>query len=171
MRVNITGKGIIPGIGTLAPKYDVELSESEIRRLVNFERIRVGDAVTGLLITTRNVDDFFKKPEEVTKLTTPITAPKKPSKPKKVVETKSEEVVEITPVIEETIDITNEPIPEIPEPDVVVEVTSTSERIGNVVEVEQEPYETPEITIEETTTEVMEEQPQTYSKKKKRNKR
>ena len=162
MKVNILGKGVIPGIGTLAPKYDVELSETEIRRLVNFERLRIGDAVTGLLITKKNVNDFFKKPEEVTKLTTPIEVPKK-VEPKKVMKAPE-------PVIEKAVpEVTVETSPdlEIETPDVVVEVTSTSEKIGNVIEVEQEPYETPEITIEETT----EEEPQTYYKKKKKRNR
>jgi hypothetical protein len=163
MKVNILGKGVIPGIGTLAPKYDVELSETEIRRLVNLERLRIGDTVTGLLTTKKNVNDFFKKPEEVTRLTTPIEVPKK-VEPKKVMKAPE-------PVIEKTVpEVTVETLPdlEIKTPDVVVEVTSTSEKIGNVVEVEQEPYETPEITIEETTEE--EEEPQTfYKKKKKRN--
>lgn len=162
MKVNILGKGVIPGIGTLAPKYDVELSETEIRRLVNFDRLRIGDTVTGLLITKKNVNDFFKKPEEVTRLTTPIEVPKK-VEPKKVIKAPEPVIEKIVPEVT----VETSPDLKIETPDVVVEVTSTSEKIGNVVEVEQEPYETPEITIEETT----EEEPQTYYKKKKKRNR
>lgn len=171
MRVNITGKGIIPGLGTLAPRYNVELSEMDIRKLTLFDQFRVSEAETGLLITRINVNNFFKK-----RLVTDIPKVKKPAVKKDT--PKVTEVKEITPKIEEFTQVTeamHEPLPEIASPDVVVEVTSTSERIGNVVEVTpDEVINTQEEEVEEITeTATLEAEPTPYNTKrnKKKNKR
>ena len=55
MKVNITGKGIIPGINTIPPAYNIELEETQIRRLLNFNNIRVYEATSGRLITKKNI--------------------------------------------------------------------------------------------------------------------
>ncbi len=55
MKVNITGKGIIPGINTIPPAYNIELDETQIRRLLNFNSIRVYEATSGCLITKKNI--------------------------------------------------------------------------------------------------------------------
>ena len=55
MKVNITGKGIIPGINTIPPAYNIELDETQIRRLLNFNNIRVYEATSGCLITKKNL--------------------------------------------------------------------------------------------------------------------
>lgn len=55
MKVNITGKGIIPGINTIPPAYNIELEETQIRRLLNFNNIRVYEATSGCLITKKNI--------------------------------------------------------------------------------------------------------------------
>ena len=55
MKVNITGKGIIPGINTIPPAYNIELDETQIRRLLNFNNIRVYEATSGCLITKKNI--------------------------------------------------------------------------------------------------------------------
>ena len=55
MKVNITGKGIIPGIITIPPVYNIELDETQIRRLLNFNNIRVYEATSGCLITKKNI--------------------------------------------------------------------------------------------------------------------
>lgn len=55
MKVNITGKGIIPGINTIPPAYNIELEETQIRRLLNFNNIRVYEATSGCLITKKNL--------------------------------------------------------------------------------------------------------------------
>ena len=176
MKVNILGKGVIPGIGALAPQYNVDLNEAQVKRLLNYQQFRIGDVKTGLLITKSNVDAFFQepiitelpevKPIKVPKNVEPEKEVKKETKPvvkeeKPVVET-APELPAVT--IEETVvEIsTQEPLPEITEPGTVVEVTSVSERIGNVEEVESE-------EVEEISTE--EPQQQFVSNKKKRRKR
>jgi len=171
MKVDITGRGVIPGIGTLAPKYDVELNESQIRRLLNFSQFRLSDRKTNLLITKKNVDNFFKKP-----LITELPTPKPVSVPKKK-ETYVTPVitVEPTPVIEEETTIELQEIPSDPLPEEITEVPTvevisyTSERIGNVVEASPEPEEEvtdlvePEVEESVTTTET-----KAFGKKKKK---
>lgn len=60
MKVNIGGKGSIPGLGVLAPAYGVEMDKVGVRRLLNFNTFRVYQSSTGLLITTANIDEMFK---------------------------------------------------------------------------------------------------------------
>lgn len=59
MRVNISGRGIIPILGTVAPAYNVELSESQVKRLLNFPMFRVFVTDTGRLITKGNINEVF----------------------------------------------------------------------------------------------------------------
>lgn len=58
MKVNISGKGVIPGLNTLAPVYNVDLDKQQILRLLNFRNFRVYGVGTGLL-TPANVDAAF----------------------------------------------------------------------------------------------------------------
>ena len=58
MKVNISGKGVIPGLNTLAPVYNVDLDKQQILRLLNFRNFRVYGVGTGLL-TMANVDAAF----------------------------------------------------------------------------------------------------------------
>lgn len=60
MRVNIIGKGtIIPEVNTIPPVYNVELDESQIRRLLNFNDIRVYESKSGCLITKKNIKNMI----------------------------------------------------------------------------------------------------------------
>lgn len=59
MKVNITGRGIIPGLGTIPPIYGKDLSEVEINRILNFPNLRVYAASSGVIITKNNVKNFF----------------------------------------------------------------------------------------------------------------
>mgnify|MGYP004650675023 CR=1 FL=1 len=60
MRVNIIGKGtIIPEVNTIPPVYNVELEESQIRRLLNFNDIRVYESRSGCLITKKNIKNMI----------------------------------------------------------------------------------------------------------------
>ena len=167
MKVNITGKGIIPGIGTLAPKYHIEMDKAAIKRILDFphyHQLVITDADTNLVITSRNLDTFFGK-KLITEL--PNVKPTQTPKQQPVV-VHEQPIVETKPIVKEV-------LPEITEPDMVVEVTSTSEKIGNVREVEQESYETPEITIipsttDETTKTEKSTDNDTFKKKKKHGK-
>ena len=164
MKINIVGKGIIPGMGVLPPVYNIEKSETDVRRLTNFRNIRVYCSENGLLITKKNVDSFFKvKPNTTTK--TDAVKPKTVDGIKRNVLIEQEQQKEETPVvIEET------PI------ETIVEETITTEEedvvgideIESVIEetVEEEVVMTEEIA-EEDVVEEETKTPQTYSSKKK----
>ena len=55
MKVNVTGKGLIPSLGVLAPMYRVDMTEKEVVRLLNFKNFKVYDSSTGGLITKKNL--------------------------------------------------------------------------------------------------------------------
>lgn len=114
MKVNITGKGKIPGVGALAPIYGKDLSEKEIRRLLNFSSFRLFDYETGLLITKKNISKMLdNKPTEI-----PII--------------NDTEHVEISSVIEETVeDVSYDELPEIIADEVVEE--SVCDVTGDVI--------------------------------------
>lgn len=73
MKVNISGKGIIPGINKIPPVYNYDMSENEIRRLLNFTNIRVYISETGKLVTKRNVSSLFNSTDAIKKETSIIT--------------------------------------------------------------------------------------------------
>ena len=163
MKINIVGKGIIPGMGILPPVYNIEKSETDVRRLTNFRNIRVYCSENGLLITKKNVDSFFKTKIDAT---TNVVKPKTVDgvERKVLIEQEQQKVSTTDDVIveEET------PTPE--EEEVVVdEIESVIEE--TIKEDEEELLMTEEETVEvEESEEVVEEetkQPQTYSSKKK----
>ena len=55
MKVNITGRGIIPGLGVIPPIYNKEMSIPAISRLLNFPNFSVFDATTGIRFTKKNI--------------------------------------------------------------------------------------------------------------------
>ena len=68
MKVNIVGRGSIAGIGLL-PVYNKELTDSEIRRLLNFQNIRVYEVGGGLITKS----SFLRKtPAKPVRITTPV---------------------------------------------------------------------------------------------------
>lgn len=166
MKINISGKGMIPGMGVLPPVYNVEKSETDVRRLINFRNIRVYCSENGLLITKKNVDSFFEvKP--IIKETGNKSIDKNNASvvqndvvEKKIDKTESIEVVEDTSVDEEEINNTEESIDKNTEPSVEKEECVDDKTEEDVTPVDEE--------INPTTAPVEEEQPkQTYSSKKK----
>lgn len=135
MKVNVLGRGGIPGIGIL-PVYGIELNQQGIQRLLNFKNARVFNAETNLIITKENVNSLFvKKPE------TP--APEKVEEP--VVEAPA-------PVKEEYVAPAVEVVPEVVEEPVVEEVVET-EAEPEVEETVEEVTETVEETVAEEAVE------------------
>lgn len=59
MKVNIKGKGVIPGVNCLAPVYNRDLSEPQIRRILNYRQFAVYNANTTELITKTNIARMF----------------------------------------------------------------------------------------------------------------
>ena len=71
MKINVAGRGVVPGIGTLAPIYNHEMDEAGVRRLMNFPTFRVYDSKSGILITRRNIDSVIESHKKVT-VDTPV---------------------------------------------------------------------------------------------------
>ena len=102
MKVNISGRGVVPGMGVLAPVYGVEMSKDSILRFLNFQNFKLFEASSGALITRSNLEEFFKpkSAKPVKKTTTRKTVAKKKEEPKKVVEEEVKpEPVEEKPVL------------------------------------------------------------------------
>lgn len=59
MKVNIIGKGTIPGVNMLAPAYNLDLSKEQIKRLLNFSEFRVYGADGSGLITKKSLDRVY----------------------------------------------------------------------------------------------------------------
>lgn len=104
MKVNISGRGRVPGIGTLAPVRGYDASKEFVLRLLNYKQFKVFDAASGGLITKTNVDKLFAPKVE----TPAVEAPKKPATkktakkeevPTEVVETPKSEPVEVAPEV------------------------------------------------------------------------
>lgn len=166
MKVNILGKGLIPGVKRLAPVRGVDLSEKEILKLLTFRYFKLYDAETGVNITNTNVSSFFKPVEKHVE-EKPIVVEKK------VEEKVVEPVVEKIEVIEEP--FTEEEISEEIQKETaptfltVTEIPSVEEEIADIVDAEIESDITDAETgdVKETTTENTYSRPY-YNKKKKR---
>lgn len=115
MKVNISGKGVIPGVGSLAPVRGIDLSEREIRRILPF-RFNVYSATSGKRITPDNIVELINAESNnaVIDETPVVENKKKATKKETYVAPVVEEVVEpvvVTPIEEEIVD-TVEPIVE-----------------------------------------------------------
>lgn len=166
MKVNILGKGLIPGVKRLAPVRGVDLSEKEILKLLTFRYFKLYDAETGVNITNTNVSSFFKPVEKHVE-EKPIVVEKK------VEEKVVEPVVEKIEVVEEP--FTEEEIAEEIQKETaptfltVTEIPSVEEEIADIVDAEIESDITDAETedVKETTTENTVSRPY-YNRKKKR---
>lgn len=153
MKVNILGRGMIPFVGVLAPIRDVELSEKQIRSLMNFKTLRVYDKESGYLISKTTVNDFFnKKAQPVVK---PIVTKPEPPKvePVPVVEPVKEEVIEepkLAIVTEEPVQIEEETI------------ATVEDTVDEVVE------ESADNTVEDDTEKTEDKSEYTFKKKNKK---
>ncbi len=166
MKVNIVGKGPIPGINALAPVYNKDLDKSQIKRILNYQNFRVYGADGIGLITKRNVDAVFNVDTKTAAPTTstPNTTTKQKVEPKVVeapVFTPKPEVVAVVepdPVVEEptTVETTIEETVDVV-PETVVEETTTDDVVSDEV--------VDEVVEEPSTTD---EKPQYNNKKKKK---
>ena len=144
MRVNVNGRGFINGIGLL-PQRNIELGETEIRRLFNFRNCKVYLAATGELLTPMYFDQKKKEAE------------KKAAAP--VVEKTPEPIVEVaTPIVvteEKVAEVVEEVLPEI------IEETPVEEAVAEETPVEEVVEEAPAVveTVEDVTVDAAEEVP------------
>lgn len=136
MKVNVTGKGLIPSLGVLAPMYRVDMTEKEVSRLLNFKNFRVYDSSTGGLITKKNLSTILASYE-----TDDIVE-------EAIIETTIEEEVDAIEQVAEPIIMTEELISEETTDDIVEEVM-----VETTIEEEEEEVTD---TVEEITSEVIE---------------
>lgn len=154
MKVNVNGKGRIPGTNMIAPKKDIDMDRKQILTALSSPVITVYDAETHISINKVNIDKFFEIDEA--KQSGVVAEP--------VVE--QEVVVENVPVEEEV--VVEEVVVEEP---VVVEEVPTVEEVIVEEEIIPEPVVYDEIVETETeNTDEVEESSKTYNKKKKKNK-
>lgn len=100
MRVDILGRGIIPGLGSNAPVYNKDMSEREIERVLKYASLRVYLAGTRVAVIRRNLHELIML-DNSPKKTSPQT--KKKSIPEKVETVEAETIVQETPIeVEET---------------------------------------------------------------------
>ena len=147
MKVNITGRGIIPGLGVIPPIYNKEMSIPAISRLLNFPNFSVFDATTGIRFTKKNIKNVAMNAQS------PYTGvdvdpPKTPNKQTRV--TPVVEKAPESPVIKEEPVVEAEEVTAVSEP----EETPVIEETTNVVPDEEVTEETVDTTneVEETET-------------------
>ena len=129
MKVDIIGRGVIPGLGTIAPAYNRELNDQGVRRMLNFNAFRVYDSNTGILITRKNVNSVLEANATKPVVETPTPAPTTP-----VVETPVLKEPYVPPVVEYTEDPVDDVVTEIEDvvgDDVTVEDTETTDPVDD----------------------------------------
>ena len=152
MKVNITGRGIIPGLGVIPPIYNKEMSIPAISRLLNFPNFSVFDAATGIRFTKKNIKNVAmntqspytgvdvdppKTPNKQTRVT-PVV--EKAPEPPVIEEEPTDEVEEVTVVsepeethvVEETTDVASDE-------EVTEEVVDTTDEVKETETVDEEP--------------------------------
>lgn len=60
MKVNIIGKGVVPGLGVLAPINNVEVTKEQTQRIINYNNFKVYGIGVGL-ITRSNINSVFER--------------------------------------------------------------------------------------------------------------
>lgn len=167
MKVNISGVGLIPKVGLLAPVYGKDLTKDAVAVILNYASFKVYQASTGIRITKKNIDEIFGGAVKQAATVAPVTAPTAHTVPKKTKKApKVEAPAEIVQVAEPVVLDTVVEAPAIEEPVEAVEVvadTTDAEIASSFVEdVEAVQDQLDEAPVEE------EEKPTYTSKKKKR---
>ena len=152
MKVNITGRGIIPGLGVIPPIYNKEMSIPAISRLLNFPNFSVFDAATGIRFTKKNIKNVAMNAQS------PYTGvdvdpPKTPNKQTRV--TPVVEKAPESPVIEEEPVVEAEEVTDVSEPG----ETHVVEETPDVVSDEEVAEEVVDTTDEVEETETVDEEP------------
>ena len=160
MKVNISGVGLIPKVGLLAPVYGKDLTKDTVAVILNYASFKVYVAATGVRITKKNINEIFG---EVVRQAVATPAPTPTPASKKKATKKAPKVEE--PVVEEKpveIEQVEEPVVL----DAVVEAPAVEEPIEEVPADEGFPVD--DIVDEDTPAEEETEKPVYTSKKKKR---
>ena len=155
MKVNISGVGLIPKVGLLAPVYGKDLTKDTVNVILKYASFKVYVAATGIRITKKNIDEIFGT--AVKQAATP--APTAPKKTTKKAPKKAEAPVEIEQVSEPVVLDTVVEAPAVEEPVEAVEVVPDTTAVKD--QLDKAPTETAEEPVEE-------EKPTYTNKKKKR---
>lgn len=123
MKVNIIGNGTIPMLGLTAPIRNIDLEETKIRALVNVKTLRIYNAESGILITSRNINGIFAPAVEEETVETVEVKEETPT-PAAVEETVSPVEESAVVAVEETTD---------EEPEEINEEETVSKTAENVV--------------------------------------
>lgn len=114
MKINVTGRGVIPGIGALAPQINREVDIETLRKIITCRRFVVYDTESGIKITTGNFKNFFYKYQSVESVVEADVVENDTPTVDSFVETASNEIVESIvndkPALEETTDDTTDVI-------------------------------------------------------------
>lgn len=141
MKVNISGRGRVPGIGTLAPVRGYDASKEFVLRLLNYKQFKVYDAASGGLITKTNVDKLFAPKVETPTVDTSKKTVKK-EEVVKVVETPKSEHVEVSP------EVTTEEVAQ----SFIEDVEAVSDQLPTAEELKEEYH--PNVTVTEVPDEI-----------------
>ena len=140
MKVNISGRGRVPGIGTLAPVRGYDASKEFVLRLLNYKQFKVYDAASGGLITKTNVDKLFA-PNPKVETSVVDTTKKTTNKEEVVVETPKNEPVEVAP------EVTTEEVAQ----SFIEDVEAVSDQLPTAEELNEEYH--PNVTVTEVPDE------------------
>lgn len=168
MKVNISGVGLIPKVGLLAPVYGKDLTKDTVSVILKYASFKVYVAATGIRITKKNIDEIFGTAVKQAATPAPTPVPKKTTKkaPKK-----AEAPVEIEQVSEPVVLDTVVEAPAIEEPVEAVEVvpdTTDAEIESSFVEDVEAVKDQLDEAPTETAEEPVEEEKPTYTNKKKK---
>lgn len=135
MRVDIVGRGIIPGLGSNAPVYNKDMSELEIGRVLKFASLKVYLAGTSVAVIRRNLHELIMLDNSPKK-----TSKDAPVKKTAKADTVAETAADVQEAPESTVEATEEKITQ-------EETTVTAAETTSVEETETSETE----TIEEAT--------------------
>lgn len=173
MKVNITGKGRVPGVNKPAPIENIELSQIAIGHIIKIRSFRVFTVDGNIEITKNNISDVFsgkvKAPEKVE---APVVEEKKVEvKPEPV----AEEVKVEEPVIEEPVvtpEVTEEAVAQSFVEDVAAVEDQLPEKEDSLFPIEETDVEAfDEKAEDEVAEEATEETEKPKTNKKKRNRK
>lgn len=165
MKVNISGRGIIPIVRKVAPAYNVNIDKLTCYKILGSNNLTVFRASDGVRITRANLDAMFveKMISDEPVVETPVATPKPVKKTIKKAEKYEPRDPEVKKEYEELISngVDEETVAEVAE-EALPEITE--ENID-----EEKEAEPAVIEAEEVTEETEKEKPQYTSKKKKKN--
>lgn len=111
MKVDILGRGIIPGLGVLAPMFDKDLTETELDKILKQSALKIYISGSKVPVIRRNLHQLIMMGDGKSNVDIPAVKPVKPeekvtpiAEPVKEEPAAVEPVVEEAPAVEETVE-------------------------------------------------------------------